>query len=736
MEPEAPKQDGARPSVVLVENDTVAQNFHNSLNATECMKAMAIHLRTNLLSGLSKFLTLPKSTLMDRNCLIHMLDHLALSESFSLSSLRYALLLLSLEHLQLPTASTPLELSYHEYHTSKLLFDYPFIRKTSGCTATSEDIDIPQTLNENNQIAASIPDGDHQGLPTGKRNMEAFSVQCLTNKDVLLQTLQQIRATHPYLSVYHSHYSNCNVLIAHTGFDGNFLYKYDRGIKAASKVGFQNYLEYLLDTYGAHVDEIFKHEQQCLTESASQDKSAGESGDSVNGDGIAQQAITSNEQNNIEHEQTSTESAKLIGYDLDDTALVGKEFVDTVFTADGVQVHSVRYQFAEGRSTVMVFVQNGQQALSANLVWDSDRIDHDSILTNCNSSETGDNPDSVHFPSALKSATFFASLNSELKVSTSCYGSKADRSLPYLPEKPKVLDELSRPGSSTSFRSPSQQGASQKLSRKQQEQQQQLLEQQRLLDEQRLKDLEVANQLYQTKCKVISRNNEYQQLYATTKTGLHLHSQIVQDFDSSTSVSNNTSLIIRQSIIDKNKVTNLDLGTALSDEKQRCYLPNGNVVCYLLDGSITILCADGMIYRTALKSHGDFYNKRVNSAWGAQNDEFQQSEEATKPLETVRSVSQVDSSDTLQDNGNENLWLITMPTGEQYLWKGISVDNSNKSFSTPNQDTAELERPEKDLCDIPLPPTLVHMSTLHISKTTDPVTKEVNYNWYTCIACN
>lgn len=726
-----------KPTAVISDGDIVAQAIYTTLNVNTCTKVIADHKRANLSSAMSRFLTLPKSINVDHGCLIHIFNHISASENLSLPSLRYALLMMSLEHVQLPNASTAPGQFYHEYHTSKLLFDHPFNLASKEYSSAVSSESNSENGNKDNKISQfHLNINSHStlmGFPIGKSFLKNVSSLNLISKDVLLQTLHHIRETHPYVSIYYCRHSNCNVLIAHTGCNSSLLYKYDKSIQASSKVGFQNYLEYILKTYSKQTDDISGHKKQAQDMGSIEKKS----GDSSDKDCLEKTPSSDDQEHNCSSKNSDC-LISLTGYDLDDTPLIGMESVYSCFNADRVYVRSERYEFAKRPCSVMVSIQNEEYTLSTNLVWDTDRqsrhldqVDHSSVVGGCDAEEIHND---LHLPTMLKYGNFVASLNNGLKLSVSCYGTKGDGSLPYLPLKLKTLDDLSPSESSANIRSLSQQSASQKLNKKQLEQQQQLLQQQKLVEDQRIKEREAANMLYKKECLSIYRNNKCQQFFATTQKGLHLHCQIVENFDTGDEIFKNPAIIVRQSLTDQTKSAYMQRSTTLNEEKQRCYLPNGNIICYLLDGTVVILSINGTIYRPAKRSHYDVYPKISND--GCANELHQNADKDAIPVSTHNNNLHSKSVESSSSSSSGKLWLITRPSGEQYLWKSSvcqSCDDASNCDSISNQDVARSNQnvtkvncDEESHCYKVLHSNLVHIKSLHISKTTDPVTKEVS----------
>ena len=215
------------------------------------------------------------------------------------SDLHLYLILLSLEHVCLSSASTPR--NNKNGLTSESIFDQPL--KVVGDTTTKPLDDF--------------------------HNISEYSSFELFSKSGVLQTLHIIQETHPYVEGFYHASSHSMVLVAHTGYSGSRTHSYDIQAHCHSNIGFYNFLKY--------VDEA-------LYESVSEDKST------------EQQDTSFVDQ--LEDDYSSDHSAipGLYGYNVGDTLLHLQSSFSTLFTSDGVQIHVEKQGFLENSATLSVSV--------------------------------------------------------------------------------------------------------------------------------------------------------------------------------------------------------------------------------------------------------------------------------------------------------------------------------------------------------------------------------------------
>lgn len=211
------------------------------------------------------------------------------------TDLQLYLILLSLEHVSLSSASTPR--NNKNALTSHNICDQPL--KVVGDTPTKPADDFNQDI-------------------SGYSSFE------LCSKSGVLQTVHNIQETHPYVEVFYHASSHCTVLVAHTGYSGSRAHSSDVQANCHSNVGFYNFLKY--------VDEA-----ECESFSDEQDVSFVDQ---------------------LEDDCSSDHSAipRLYGYNVGDTLLHLQSSFSTFFTSDGVQIHVEKQGFLENLATLSVSV--------------------------------------------------------------------------------------------------------------------------------------------------------------------------------------------------------------------------------------------------------------------------------------------------------------------------------------------------------------------------------------------
>ncbi len=342
-------------------------------------------------------------------------------------------------------------------------------------------------------------------------------------------------------------------------------------------------------------------------------------------------------------------------------------------------------------------------------------------------------------------------------LSFSHYGPSGNGELPFEPEKPEILQAASRPISSADSRSQSRQGVSpQKLSKKQQEQQQQLLEQQRLLEGQQAKERKLAEEKYKEQQESLMRHNKYQQLFASTQYGLHVHCQVMADAEADPSLTDGSDgfVVARQCYPVQTSGTQ-DCEEVLSQtafkEKSRCYLPSGSVVRYMHDSSIVVQCADGSVYHTANPAQVEAYKSAFSQTTESQMD--QAAKEATETIERVMSTTRVTFADETDkdkvkkppSNAAVQVWVVTTPDGTRYLWRKEkqppSIQEKGDGVEVPPSEAQDEVTGEAALDPCPADENvtrIVPLTKLECFPATDPVSKEVRaaavmlsiYQWW------
>ena len=222
----------------------------------------------------------------------------------SQSDLYLYLILLSLEHACLSSASTPRN---DNSLTPQHIFDCPLkvIAKTCSPTKPVDDF---------------------------KKDISEYSSFELFSKAGVLKTLRIIQETHPYIELFYHALSHCTVLVAHTGYNGSRMHTYNQQACCHSNFGFYTFLKC--------VDET---QRKSVTEGRYNDK--GEKSDSTF-DHHSEEDFVSN------HSSMS----QLCGYNVGDTLLHLQSSFFTFFTSDGVQVHVEKQGFIENSASVSVSV--------------------------------------------------------------------------------------------------------------------------------------------------------------------------------------------------------------------------------------------------------------------------------------------------------------------------------------------------------------------------------------------
>lgn len=786
----------------------VAKEKTFQLKNSEQLNIAESESTVNQLSGVASLLLPSPEENVYQKADIHALEHFCLSEEITPLALNHALILMSLEHVKLPNASTP---PGHCYTNTQmrggLLFDHPFTIPTRPHVSQDKALLPVSETTSSVRISSGGPTGAIElQLPDPHSDLSEYSTLQVLKKRALLQLIQSLQATHPYVEVFHHQHNQATVMVVHTGFDGSPLYTYEFNSQAHSKVGFQNYLQYVAETYGDIIDkaiaedaekqEEFEEEHKVLLEEKlkaqqkleeeristpqveQEGKSSAKSKKGSAASSAKRSKVPSKEatprgssSNLLASLPQYVKPKRFVAYDIGDRVLLTKCKHTTVFTSDGVQVQAEKNVFVEGDSNISVSLLSKGHKISCVLTAKQNTTDDNTepVSKSPSKNEDKENGQSNETdeeapteepvkgvpqpPSHLKYAAMCASFKDSLRVSLSHYGPQGNGKLPYSPNKPSILDVPARQGSASGSRPQSQQGSSpQKLSKKQQEQQQQLLEQQRLMEEQLEKERKVAEKVFKEECDKLERHNKYQQLFASTLYGLHVHCQIMVNLDANVGISDGSDgyVVVRQSYPVKSNGVQLcekRLGVAFQ-EKRQCCLPDGTVVRYLTDGSVVIQCADSSIYRTATGSELNEYCRQVQeSSDSKQEDSTTQQLEAEVSAEAVgriTSANKVMFADAEGKNDTnqlppESVWVITKPDGKRYLWKHVvaqprssgdeTVDESKKegeeNADGTKEESTDEEKSDNIMSEVSTSP-VVPLDPLALFSATDPVTNEVS----------
>ncbi len=798
------------------QNSSKERTFH--LRDSKFLKTSEVETTFSRLSPIADILTHPDIPQQEKNkqkAQIHAVEHFCISDKLSSRSLNYALVLLSLEHFQLTCASKPPSLGTSRF-PSGLLFDFSVCEGGEGHSRAVVPCSSP---GDSGPQAPSGPgpswaESEYQGilqLPKPLTTLTDYSVCESLNKDTLLQLIHGLQhSTHPYIETFYHGQGRSVVVVLHTGFDGNPIHTYKWLSQAHSPVGFQNYLQYVAEEFGqainkaVHEDSLRRVEfeeqrklkaeerqtsQETVQVAKEEDKTPSAKGSkkgsaassakktptggkkSKLGSKEATPAVSTHDiLSPVEQGLPEFKEQKLFtAYDVGDTVLLTQGQHTTQYTADGAQIRTEKYEFAEGQISTNVSLHIDGHSLSISLTSAQTKVAEKEAETDQATSSGGEAPneqvgeevkcEEVPKPTAgipqppdhTANASFQASFENGLILSLSHYGSAGNGELPFEPEKPEILlQAVSRPTSSADSRSQSRQGGSpQKMSKKQQEQQQQLLEQQKLLEEQQAKERKTAEEKYEMQRKSLMRHNKYQQLFASTQYGLHVHCQVMVDLEADPSLTDGSDgfIVVRQCYPVQSSGTQ-DCEEILSQtafkENSRCYLPDGSVVKYMHDSSVVIQCADGSVYRTALPAQAESYKAAFPQTKESQEDPA--TEKVSETIERATSTIRVTFADDIgkdEANGlpsdiNHLVWVVTTPSGTQYLWK-----NEDKAPSDQEQDS-EVDNPPNEMEDEANSDRsvvksaddqgegerIISLSNIECYPATDPITKEVSTKCY------
>ena len=715
---------------------------------------------------------------------LHAIEHYCTSAQVSPRLLTHALIVLSLEYAQLPSAST-----FPELVRSALKFDHTLsisVRQKPPSTVESETVVSYSDRQMSSQGSETSMMEYELDLPPPVTSLTDYNVCEPMSKKSLLQMLQSLQLSHPHLTVYNHKLSQSTVIVVHSGFDGKPMHTYSWSFQAHSKVGFNNYLQYVAQIFGSDIDkaidddnmrkEAFEKEKQRLIEEkkneiqqqhASIDEECEEPKVSAQGNKrgstVRNTPLTdkgSGKKSKLDTSLTppgstlditvgaelpAFEERKIFeAYDVGDSPLLNKGSVTVQFIGDGSQVRTERIEAVNSDMTISVSLLSNDHMVACDMIRQGEETEGSSVCdvekSKNNETDAESKPETAMAvipqpPPGIKFASLRAKFQDSLNVSVSHFGPKGNGELPFKPLKPEVLLEPVRPDSTAESRPQSRQ-TPQKLSKKQLEQQQQFLEQQRQIEEQRECEKREAHEKYHAQYTALLRQNKYQQLFASTTYGLHIHCRVIVDLNADESLSDGSdgSVVVKQSYPIKSRGIQESEATLVRtayNEKERYCLSDGTVVCFMQNGSTSILCADGHVYQTATKALSEQYHQHVKDH-AARVEDKERTEIVQNTLSATR-VTFADQSDetTGLNNDLEAVWVITTPTGERYLWKHQHSSQTNDEADGEVNEDLEKESIEGNPgpCHSSTPREddnqIVHLSSLKKFQTTDPVTKEV-----------
>lgn len=708
------------------------------------------------LAALTSFFDLVPTVFPDERAHMHALNHLLHAEDLTMPQFNHDLVVLSLESVTLQTASTPPNHSFTRPSISPLLLDHPFdlelVSKETSIVPVGSSTKLPHQ-----------PASYYLKLGKTHCNLESYSVLEVLELNGLLQQLVSLQSTHPYIELFRHKHSESLILAIHTGFDGSPAHRYNLSSHTHTKVGFQNFLQFVAERYSHLIDEAveedekrkYEYEEEKKAATALKLKEAGEKQKeglatleeekvkNENGKRTSTKPSTKTNtparKSGISINNTPTTSTsdlhvganmppfekqkKFTGYDMGDTVLLKESVHTTLFTGDGVQVQNTRELMTEGAPVPcnVSLLHNGHR-VSCTQVWVPEREDN----SKQERPGTGSVADGVipQPPSQIKSASLHAHFSDSLHISCSHYGPRADGEFPYIPFRPKILDHVSQ---SDQGLHPSAQpgGVSPKLSKKQQEHQQQMMEQLRAQEAQIGKDRQVAQLKYQLEYDTLVRNNKYQQLFVSTEFGLEVqcHVLINLETDIIEPGSCDGSLIVKQKYSFPDSAVHLN--DYVSKEKCRFYHPEGYVIKRMKDDSVIIMSADGTKYQTATPKQVKLFLQRKSEVNTDPNTTVELDKTA-KRINSAGKVRIVDSAEQVQNK----IWAVTMCTGKCYLFqeeavKGIEGRDSrlSRDVQMEKESTSPIPSP---FSNVPRRYTTVPLDSIHFIKATDPITKEVS----------
>ena len=722
---------------------------------------------TMRLAGLASIFDMPLSNNADLQAQIHALNHsLQTRENWTIMKFNHALLVMSLENVNLPNASNPPKNRYIEPLASPLLLDHPF----NLDIMSNETSIVP--VSEAGKAISLPPISYTLQLRDAVRNLEDYSILEVFETSGLLQELIALQATHPYIELFKHQHSEMTVLAIHTGFDGHPNHSHTLSSHTHTKVGFQNYLQYVDERYSHLIDEALKEDaqtkkkieeekreviaqklkeaeerqQEILTpveEEQSADISKGRkksesASHRTSVAKVAKKSIVSSANTDTpmssSHDLHDVESLlpqfqrekRFIGYDMGDEVLLKESTHTTLFTADGIQIQSKKHRVLNSMydPSEVSMLHDGHklvccQVVSRERVHGSKRLSGLDTESRCTTPQPENNR-LPQLPSGLKSAYFHAHFKNSLKISYSHYGPKANGKLPYLPYRPKILDQNPQSDLLQALHPASQQGVSPKLSKKQQEHQQQLLEQQRAMEAQMERDRKLAKAKYQHEYDTLVRNNKYQQLHISTEFGLEVRCQV---FIGSSDIESPGSVVIKQKYSLPSLASHIN--EHVSRERCRFYHSEGFVIKFMLDESIIILCADGTQYRSASIKEVEMFNKKKRADTSPQPEH-----DAAETEKPSRRVSSASKSIIVEESAecpvpNNKIWVVTTSGGDRFMFE--EEEESKDLFAHECVEPADESLSTSQMCtEAKKKPVVVSLSPVHLLKATDPVTKAVS----------
>lgn len=711
------------------------------------------------LAALTSFFDLVPTVFPDERARMHALNHLLhADENLTVPKFNHDLVVLSLESVALQTASTPPNHNFTRPSISSLLLDHPFdlelVSKETSIVPVGSSTELPHQ-----------PASYSLELRKTHCNMESYSVLEVFELNGLLQQLISLQSTHPYIELFQHKHSESLIIAIHAGFDGSPVHRYSLSSHTHTKVGFQNFLQFVAERYNHLIDEAIEEDEKRKYEyeeekkanialklkeaeekqkeglaTVEEEKGKNESGKRTStkpsaktntparksGVSINNTPTTSTSDLHVDANMPPFEKQKkFTGYDMGDTVLLKESVHTTLFTGDGVQVQNTRELMTEGAPVPcnVSLLHNGHR-VSCTQVWVPETEDN-SKPERPGTGTSKSVADGVipQPPSQIKSASLHAHFSDSLHISCSHYGPRADGEFPYVPFRPKILDRVSQ---SDQGLHPSAQpgGVSPKLSKKQQEHQQQMMEQLRTQEAQMEKGRQVAQLKYQLEYDTLVRNNKYQKLFVSTDFGLEVQCHVLINLETDIEPgSSDGSLIVKQKYAFPDSTSHLN--DYVSKEKSRFYHPEGFVIKRMKDDSVIILSADGTKYQSATPKQVEFFLTRKSEV----NTDHTPAE-LDKTAKRVGSAGKVRIVDSAEQQMQGKIWAVTMSTGKCYLFQEEAVktiERRDSRLSRDNQMEKESISPMPSPSNnVPRRYATVPLDSIHFIKATDPITKEVS----------
>lgn len=577
-------------------------------------------------------------------------------------------------------------------------FDTPFQLDTKlndKGTLVAMDSDAIQPSSSADEPATSTT--STLDISTPLWDMSQYEIQALYELPILLQLVQRLYYQYPFTVVGKHQLTNCLLLAMHSGHNGKLIQQHTDSNQLHCKVGFSKFLTYAWDKFGEEVNKAAEEddkkkkqfelqkeediaavmkiiEEELKSKEEEQPKSAAKGkANSAKKTSVAQKPATAKQDSTESKEeddriteirnQQFPERKLYVGYEVGNKVLLVDHLTTMMYPLDGSQVRVKQRKIAEQDDALDVCLLSQQSLLRCSLVISNSSNQPVPQLTTLEDIRVLSVP---KFP--VRRGSFFASLdNGCLSISTSCYGPFANGQVAAAVDGAATTTvEISQPDSAGTQPSPRPasrgQSPGRKISKKDLElHEKQFQEQQRLAEEKKEKERLDREKQQQEKLLAERRQNKYLPLFVSLSNGLHVHCKVTLDLDCNPSITDGSDgqFVIKQNYSTTTNVPN-------SNVKLRSTMSSREVIKYFGDGAVEILTADGTIMRTASPSE-----KNLMMSASEQLDQVGEIESATKvtfkDTELLPPTSELPSLD-------DTMWMITLPTGERYLWKKIKVE--------------------------------------------------------------